>query len=591
MKINLPVAGQERLFPDGLSLISRTDTKGIITYVSDLFVEVSGYSREELIGSSHNIVRHPDVPAAVFEEMWHCLKQGLPWEGIVKNRCKNGDYYWNNGIVVPVRKNGETIGYMSACGAPTRQEVAAAELSYKRTARSGRVFQYFSNSLKDYISIKNILVIGILLILSMMVAGSIIGVSGLKFSNEAIRSLYHEELEPVRAIGRISFLIADNRARVALALQQDHGHTAEADHLHLANHIELLDKNKNEIDELLEIYNRQSSEKAERELFDKFEHARSRYLTEGLLPAKQALQSGDYAAAERFLREAVNPLYLEVNYLAEDLLDFHLVRAANKSFSVADHNDRIASIAVGVVSFFIMVIVLSGFFFFRGTVIPLEKAVQALERIAEGDLSGNTYLRGYGEPGRVMAAVKVMQLHLKVMMDEVEHSSVAIHRQGQNLNHTVMNIAQHSEEQHDRVSKALDEITNSCKKITKLAQNAAGLASAAENSEKMTGLILTETMPRGDGQGVSPDAQMADENNVASADAVIMSSHELTNMARELAGISITESFYLEDAVSQMMQVASLIAANVIETQSAGAVSQQLVLAARELDELVKYFK
>lgn len=88
---NAHISHKEVPFPTGTVLISKTDTKGIITYVNDAFVAISGYSREELVGKSHNVVRHPDMPQQAFKWLWDTLKNGHPWRGVVKNRCKNGD--------------------------------------------------------------------------------------------------------------------------------------------------------------------------------------------------------------------------------------------------------------------------------------------------------------------------------------------------------------------------------------------------------------------------------------------------------------------------------------------------------------------
>jgi len=93
MKINLPVTSKEVDFPYGRNLVSKTDLKGAITFANDDFVYISGFSREELIGKSHNMVRHPDMPPQAFEDLWRTVKGGRPWTGIVKNRAKNGDYY------------------------------------------------------------------------------------------------------------------------------------------------------------------------------------------------------------------------------------------------------------------------------------------------------------------------------------------------------------------------------------------------------------------------------------------------------------------------------------------------------------------
>lgn len=126
MKINLPVTQNEVAYPRGHYLVSKTDLKGTITHANDAFVEISGYSRLELIGKSHNIVRHPDMPPEAFADLWRTVKNGLPWHGVVKNRCKNGDYYWVKAFVVPVRKSGQTVGYMSVRTEPARELVSEA---------------------------------------------------------------------------------------------------------------------------------------------------------------------------------------------------------------------------------------------------------------------------------------------------------------------------------------------------------------------------------------------------------------------------------------------------------------------------------
>ena len=137
MKRNLPVTQREISFPDSQRLISATNAKGVIAYCNDEFVAVSGFSRDELIGSPHNIVRHPDMPEAVFAHMWSYLKSGRSWMGIVKNRCRNGDYYWVNAYVTPILENGEVTGYESVRVKPEPEQVRRAAALYQ-SMRDGK---------------------------------------------------------------------------------------------------------------------------------------------------------------------------------------------------------------------------------------------------------------------------------------------------------------------------------------------------------------------------------------------------------------------------------------------------------------------
>ena len=128
MRNNQPVTGVERAYGNDIVIISHTDAKGLITFVNDDFVEVSGFTVEELLGQPQNIVRHPDMPAEAFRDLWDTIKHGRPWAGLVKNRCKNGDHYWVRASVTP-KADG---GYMSVRVRPGREEIAAAEALYAR---------------------------------------------------------------------------------------------------------------------------------------------------------------------------------------------------------------------------------------------------------------------------------------------------------------------------------------------------------------------------------------------------------------------------------------------------------------------------
>ena len=126
MRINLPVTAQEYEFPADTMLVSTTDTKGVITHCNAAFRETSGYSYDELIGQPHNLVRHPDMPPQAFRDMWQAIGRGQTWTGLVKNRRKNGDFYWVRANVTPIMEGDKPRGYMSVRTKPTREEVREA---------------------------------------------------------------------------------------------------------------------------------------------------------------------------------------------------------------------------------------------------------------------------------------------------------------------------------------------------------------------------------------------------------------------------------------------------------------------------------
>lgn len=136
MRVNMPVTANEYLLQDGESIVSTTDLQGRITYINQDFIRASGFTEEELLGSPHNLVRHPDMPVEAFADLWATLKAGLPWTGMVKNRRKNGDYYWVMANATPMRQNGTVVGYMSVRVKPTRQQIDAATSIYARLRES-----------------------------------------------------------------------------------------------------------------------------------------------------------------------------------------------------------------------------------------------------------------------------------------------------------------------------------------------------------------------------------------------------------------------------------------------------------------------
>ncbi len=132
MRLNLPVIDKEFPFPAGETLVSTTDLKGRILYCNPPFISVSGFTKEELLGQPHNLIRHPDMPEEAYRDMWDTISKGNPWSAPVKNRRKDGTHYWVMANVTPLMDGDRPGGYMSVRTMPTREQVQAAENLYAR---------------------------------------------------------------------------------------------------------------------------------------------------------------------------------------------------------------------------------------------------------------------------------------------------------------------------------------------------------------------------------------------------------------------------------------------------------------------------
>ena len=212
MKVNLPVTNREAELREGHPIVSKTDLKGVITYVNPEFVAISGFSERELLGKSHNIVRHPDMPQTAFEDLWKTVKGGRPWAGLVKNRCKNGDHYWVMANVTPLYEGGQVAGYMSVRSKPTREQIDRAATLYRRinAGKSPRTpLPTRLNMLKN-LSIKTLLhgVCGMML----AIVSALILLS-LNFINEDIDFTRKEMtgVEYVRAVQDLAVRLAQHR--------------------------------------------------------------------------------------------------------------------------------------------------------------------------------------------------------------------------------------------------------------------------------------------------------------------------------------------------------------------------------------------
>lgn len=118
----ITINNSEVVVPEDKILVSKTDTKGAITYCNTAFIKISGYKEKELLGQNHNILRHPDMPRVIFKLMWESLKIGREFNGYIKNLTKDGGFYWVFANITPsLSEKNEVLGFQSACRKPNAE--------------------------------------------------------------------------------------------------------------------------------------------------------------------------------------------------------------------------------------------------------------------------------------------------------------------------------------------------------------------------------------------------------------------------------------------------------------------------------------
>ena len=213
MKINMPVTQHQIELSDNIQIVSKTDLKGKITFVNQDFVKISGFAEEELIGQSHNIVRHPDMPPEAFEDLWSTVKDGKPWIGIVKNRCKNGDHYWVEAAVTPFAIDNQVAGFISVRRKASRMQIEGA-MQYHQVLKKGQNWvgklQSSFKSFKRNFSIRDRIVsIFVAVVLTTAMIG-LAGIKGIDDTNESVKTLYEDRVLPLEQLKVVADMYAVN---------------------------------------------------------------------------------------------------------------------------------------------------------------------------------------------------------------------------------------------------------------------------------------------------------------------------------------------------------------------------------------------
>jgi len=425
MKINLPVTGSEYVLKDTDSIISKTDKKGIITYVNDDFVRISGYTRENLVGASHNIVRHPDMPPEGFADLWDSLKAGRAWTGYVKNRSKDGGFYWVLANASPIYERGQVVGYTSVRSKPDRATVDKVANIYRqfREGKAGNLKIQDGKVIKSTIwgklnmfknlTIKSRLIFVIAILSVLLVAIGVMGMLGMSKASEGLRTVYEDRTVPMGQVSDIQKLLLTNRLRIAVSMVTP---TPEVIQKNTAE----VEQNIAEIGKIWDAYMATALTPEEKILADKFAADRKQFVGEGLKPAIVALRANDLKLADKIVIEKIRVLYEPVGTGIQKLLQLQLDVAKHEYEDSISRYENNRNLSIGLIVGGLVLALWLGIVLIRAIMRPLAEAQDVAAKIAAGDLSSTIDIKNNDEIGQLLASFKNMQASLQSIVAEIQ---------------------------------------------------------------------------------------------------------------------------------------------------------------------------
>ena len=471
-------------------LVSKTDLKGVITYVNDAFVQTSGFSREELIGKSHNIVRHPDMPVAVFKWLWNTLGEGLPWRGILKNRCKNGDYYWVKTLVSPIKVKGEVTGYLSVRRAPSKNEISDALAQHRKLAETGAGV----GSKFDRFKFRNL---SLNLKLQMLIQPMLfIVLAGATY-------MLYEQMK--------NTMLADAQKRSEATAMQV---IDSANMLMVTGMISDPENRKLMVRKIIEGQRLKSLRLMRtKQVVDQFgpglpeEHLDDPLVAQVIDASVKQGKSVPYFSQTRqdgkYLFRAITPYIESHSFHGTDCLSCHQVAegssngASDITLDLTEDFSHLHSLLLTLIASQIalqlLIFVVIRVAFRRFVEQPLIGMENQFEGVIEGNLNGDIDISGRDETGMLYCKLQVMQSQILGMLDEMALAASIIMARSAELDQKVVQVAEHSTNQRNdiaSITSTMEDFSRSVSQVANDAQNSAGAATGSqamieESNQKM----------------------------------------------------------------------------------------------------------
>ena len=501
MRNNQPVSQREIELKEDDFLVSRTDTKGRITYANPAFIDISGFEHAELIGAPHNLIRHPDMPPAAFENLWKTVKTGETWRGLVKNRCKNGDHYWVNASVTPIIEDGQVVGYTSVRVQASRAAIEQAERAYaeiregrnkrlyldKGRLRQKGVIKRLARVRLDTIRAKlvgMIVVAGLLLLIS----GGL-GLYGLNVSGERLGQLNNDGLRDVIRLQKIDQTIAQTRQAMI-----------EPERMELINQRfemgESIEESAAEVAEVWQEY--YSREVNATELVTEFDQQLQTFLQNGMGQAASVLQAEETYQAFTGLDAVISVMTSEGRILSgmvNQLISQKQQAAEAMAVDAQPGQTTMLSAQAIVLGIGLLLLILIGMVTLRAITRPLKSAAGFTLQIAGGNLAAKVPAQRRDEVGQLMDSLNTMRKSLSSIIADVKSGIDVVTPAAQDIASGNEELSSRTEQQAaslQQTASSMEEMTATVRQNSENAQEARRLADNNAIQVTNTGELMTQ---------------------------------------------------------------------------------------------------
>ncbi|MFC4537372.1 methyl-accepting chemotaxis protein [Chromohalobacter sarecensis] len=501
MRNNQPVTQREHELADEDYLLSRTDLKGVVTYANPAFIAISGFTYEELVGAPHNLVRHPDMPPAAFENLWVTLKKGEIWSGVIKNRCKNGDFYWVHATVTPIFEGGEIVGFTSVRVKPTTKARADAEHTYAAMSAGKRRGVKLERGEIQHTGVlarlkrlklstfKGRLVTMIVVAVLMLAVSSALSMVSLQRAGDKLQALSEQGLEDVARLQQIDQLMASGRDLVDKPVSNP-----------MSGDMEKVTADANALmTKLSETWGAYYDGRPgnHSDTAESFDASVQRYLDDGMQVVLDTLNAGDFYEAYVAYNDVLDGERDEVSDQLNGLVDEKRNEAMAMASEAAETQHEMLMWQAGVFIFGLVVLVVMGIITVRSTLRPVREALDFSLQIAAGNLGASLKGGRQDEIGRLTRALDTMRRSLGNIVKEVNENVGVVAPGARNIAEGNEDLSSRTEQQAASLAQtasSMEEMTATVKQNADNARQASQLSNTASESVRQSGEVMGEVV-------------------------------------------------------------------------------------------------